>query len=155
VNHLYSAGPTFSLVPLAQVFTKMSVCDGSASTDSDLEELPPSTSSQTVLSITFNNKKRSTWKEARTAYDRLKSDPRKNSTWCNTYLMEIDGQENAFTLHCAGCDHSIQLKNPVKFFKEHKCSANRAIQTLGMKTDQSLEITDSLGALLCVSYLQS
>jgi hypothetical protein len=129
--------------------------DGSAPTDSDVEELPQSTSSQTVLSITFNNKERSTWKEARTAYDRLESDPRKNSTWGNTSVKEVDGQEHAFTLHCAGCDHSIQLKHPAKFFKEHKCSANGAIQTLGMKTDRSEEITDSLGALLCVECLQS
>jgi hypothetical protein len=115
----------------------MSARDGSALTESDVVELPPSTSSHTVSSITFNNKERSTWKEARTAYDRLKSDPKKNSTWGNTYVKEVAEQENAFTLHCAGCDHSIQLKNPAKFFKEHKCNANGALQTLGMKTDQS------------------
>jgi hypothetical protein len=115
----------------------MSARDGSALTDSDVVELPPSTSSHTISSITFNNKERSTWKEARMAYDRLRSDPKKNSTWGSTYVKEVAEQENAFTLHCAGCDHSIQLKNPAKFFKEHKCNANGALQTLGMKTDQS------------------
>jgi hypothetical protein len=136
-KHLYSSGPPFPHFPLAQAFIKMSARDGSAPTDSDVEELPPSTSSKTVLSITFNNKDRSTWKEARTAYDRLKSDPRKNITWGNTDVKEVDGQKNAFTLHCAGCDHSIQLKNASKLFKKHKCSASGAIKTLRMKTNQS------------------
>jgi hypothetical protein len=106
---------------LAQRGAKMSHERGSTAGGSCVDEQHAPTSSSVVLSINFNNKQRSSWKEARLAYDRLKSDPKKSATWGNTYAKEADGQQDAFTLHCAGCNHSIQLKNPSKFFSEHKC----------------------------------
>jgi hypothetical protein len=99
----------------------------------DTGDTPPGISDVSIIprppseKVYFNGSQYTSWASAREAYNRLAAQPAKSKTWGHTYSM--DGENSSFSLYCASCDHSIQLRNPAKFFKEHKCSGHSGTAT--------------------------
>jgi len=92
--------------------------------------------------VKFNNRDM-TCPDARKAYYNLVKDIKKSTTWGNTYIRDDVDDSLRFKLYCSGCNHTIQMGNPSKFFKEHICNPS------AKGTSISSDLTES-----CVSITE-